>query len=100
MVPAKVAMKKITVNAPNQTVKIRWTKQKYVTGYRVYRATSKTGKYKCIKNIKSNKTVSYIDSKIKEKRTYYYKVRSYIKINGKTIYGNYSNIKKISTPVF
>ena len=100
MVPAKVAMKKITVNAPNQTVKIRWTKQKYVTGYRVYRATSKTGKYKCIKNIKNNKTVSYIDSKIKGKRTYYYKVRSYIKINGKTIYGNYSNIKKISTPVF
>lgn len=42
--------------------------------YQVYRSTKKDGKYTRIATITKNK---YIDKKIKKKKTYYYKVRSF-----------------------
>lgn len=46
-------------------------------GYVVYRATSKSGKYKAVSTIKKGSTVSYINKKLTSKKTYYYKVRAY-----------------------
>lgn len=84
----------ITVKAKGKKkAKVSWSKATNASGYRIYRATSANGKYKCIKTIKSSKKGSRTIKKLKSKRTYYYKVRAYIKKNGKKYYGNYSAVK-------
>lgn len=73
--------------------KVSWGKATNASGYKIYRATSANGKYKCIKTIKSSKKGSRTIKKLKSKQTYYYKVRAYIKKNGKKYYGSYSAVK-------
>lgn len=62
------------------------------TGYQIYRKTS--GAWKKIKTI-NNSTSSYKNTGLKHGKTYYYKVRAYKKVNGKTYYSDYSSSKKI-----
>ena len=71
-------------------MKISWTAYKKATGYEIYRADKKTGKYKRIKtltacsyNDKGNKTLG---------KSKYYKVRAYATIDGKKKYSKYSSI--------
>ena len=86
--PAKVRNVKIVQETYNK-VKITWNKQNNVTGYKIYRATSKKGKYKKIKIAKTN--YAY-DSGLKLNKLYYYKVVAYKASNGKDYYGKYSAI--------
>ena len=74
---------------------IKWTKVSGATGYKVYRATKSKGKYSVVKTIAKQSTVKYTNKKLKSKKTYYYKVRAYKKVNGKLVYGSYSKIVKI-----
>ncbi|WP_455538673.1 hypothetical protein [Terrisporobacter sp.] len=67
------------------------------SGYEVYRATSKSGKYSKIKTITKNSTVSYINSSLTKNKTYYYKVISYRTVSGKKIYSSYSAASKVIT---
>ena len=84
---AKSASKKVTIT---------WKKVTKATGYEVYRATSRNGKYKKIATIKKNSTVKYTDSKgLKKGKTYYYKVRAYKKSGSKTYYSAYSAVKSV-----
>lgn len=83
----------VKVSAGSKSVKVTWKKIKSVSGYEVYSSTSKKGKYKRIKTITKSSTVSYTNTKLKSKKTYYYKVRAYKTIKGKKIYSNYSSIK-------
>ena len=67
-----------------------------VSGYKVYRATKKSGKYKVIKTIKKAGTLKYTDRKLKKGKKYYYKVRTYTTIDGKAYLGKWSKVKKIT----
>lgn len=89
-------VKKVKTTAvTTSSIKVSWKKSTGVTGYKIYRATSKNGKYKEIKKIKNKNTTSYTDKKgVKAGKTYYYKVRSYKTSKGKTIYGAYSKAVK------
>ncbi|MBR3787305.1 MAG: Lyzozyme M1 (1,4-beta-N-acetylmuramidase), partial [Firmicutes bacterium] len=60
---------------------------------KIYRATSKNGKYKCIKTIKTAKTVTFTNKSLKKGKKYYYKVRAYKKVSGKYKYSSYSTVK-------
>ena len=53
------------------------------------------GSYSKTKTIKNNKTTSYTKTKLKKKKTYYFKVRSYKTIDGKKVYGDYSKVKSV-----
>lgn len=80
----------------SKKVTITWKKVTKATGYEVYRATSRDGKYKKITTIKKNSTVKYVDSKgLKKGKTYYYKVRAYKKSGSKTYYSAYSAVKSV-----
>ncbi len=81
-----------TVRAEEKEAKI-WFKDKGAAGYQVYRSMRKNGKYVCVK--KNLKAAKYTDKKLKKGKTYYYKVRAYKKVNGKTITGAYSAIRKV-----
>jgi Fibronectin type 3 domain-containing protein len=65
-----------------------------VTGYEIYRSTSKTGTYTKVATIKAEE---YNNKGLKFNTTYYYKIRAYKVIDGKTYYGPYSDIKSAKT---
>lgn len=62
--------------------------------YKVYRATSPNGSYKCVGTTKSN---SYKDTGLKANKPYYYKVKAVDKVNGKTLGSQLSKATK-ATP--
>ena len=91
----------ITVSSYNyNTIKVSYDKVDGATGYQIYRATSKNGKYSLIKTTTS---LSYLDKSRATGKTYYYKVRAYRTISGKKYYGSYSSYKytysRVGTPV-
>ena len=88
---AKVTWKKVTLSYIVDGKKY----SRAVTGYKVYRATKKAGKYKLIKTVKKAKTLKYTDKKLKKGRQYYYKVRTYTKIDSKNYSGKWSAVKKV-----
>lgn len=88
-VPAKV-----TAKALKKSAKITWKKVAGATGYEVYRANKKKGKYKKVKTLKA-KATSFTNKKLKAKKTYFFKVRAYITKNGKKTYSSWSAVKKV-----
>lgn len=80
----------LTAKKSGKSIRLSWSGEYGANGYKVYRSTKKNGKYKAIATVK-NGTV-YRDTKAKKGQTYYYKVRSYWKMNGHTYYGKYTKI--------
>ena len=66
--PAKV--KKVTVKANKKSITVKWSKSKKATKYYLYKKV-KGGKWKLVKKTKKLK---YTDKKVKDGKTYYYKV--------------------------
>lgn len=97
VVSAKPVLKTPSVKLTSGSKKatIKWEKISGASGYEVYRATSKSGKYSKIKTITKNSTVSYVNSSLTKNKTYYYKVRAYRTVNGKKIYSSYSVVKSV-----
>ena len=77
-------------NSSKKTVTVTWKKVKGATGYVVYRATKKNGKYKAVKTITKASTTKFKNKKLKKKKTYYYKVRAIKKAGKKVTYSKYS----------
>ena len=72
-------------------IKVRWTKKgSAVTGYQVYRSEKKNSGYK--KYFTTKKQCYYNTKSLKKGKRYYYKVRAYTVIEGKTYYSGWSNI--------
>lgn len=71
------------------SVSIKWSKVSNASGYEIWRANSAKGNYSKIKTIKTKNTTSYANKKLSAGH-YYYKVRAYKTVNGKTIYSNFS----------
>ena len=72
-------------------IKITWNAVSGASGYEVYRATSKTGKYTKVYTAAAGKT-SYINSGLTCGKTYYYKLRAYQVKSGKKVYSKYSDV--------
>lgn len=69
---------------------LKWSKVSDVQGYKLYRKTGKSGKYSEVKNISSAATTKYTDKSLKKNTTYYYKIRTWKKVDGKVRYSAYS----------
>lgn len=92
---AKTAKTKVKAKAlKKHKAKITWKKLAEVSGYKVYRATKKKGKYRLIKTIKNGKTVKFTNKKLKKGKQYFYKVIPFTRIDGKVYTGKWSNIVK------
>ena len=90
----KTSKPSIKVKAGKKQVKITWNKVSGANGYEIYMSTSKSGKYKKIKSANA-KTISFTKKKLTEGKKYYFKVRTYKKINGKKIYSGWSIVKSV-----
>lgn len=75
------------VKVASGKLKVSWSKMSGATGYQIYRATSKSGKYT---KILTTKKTTCTDTKRVKGKTYYYKIRSYNVSNGKTAYSSFS----------
>ena len=92
-VPKKPEMKKLTAGKKRFTV--QWKKDKKADGYQVQYSTDK--KFK--KNVKSmnvsKKNTKATVKKLKKRKTYRVRVRSYKKINGKKYYSGWGKVKSV-----
>ncbi|MCB6994384.1 hypothetical protein LI177_12935 [bacterium 210820-DFI.6.37] len=93
----KKAKTTVTLTAGAGSVTVKWKKVKNAKGYQIYRAASKKGKYKKVKTVKKASTIKFVNKKLKEGKTYYYKVRAYGKFSGKTVYSKFSAVKSKKT---
>lgn len=96
-----VKPKKNKINSLKSTAKksitVAWNKDSKANGYVVEYSTKKSFKnaksFTVNKNTIKNKKITGVRSK----KTYYVRVRSYIKVSGKKIFGDWSSSKKVRT---
>ena len=95
LVIKKVSLKSVKFKKSKKAI-IKFAKVKGVSGYEVKISTSKkfTKKTSKSKSLSVKKT-SYTFAKLKTNKVYYAKVRAYKKVNGKKVYGKWSNVKKV-----
>lgn len=74
---------------------LSWNKISGASGYVVYMATSKNGKYSKVANVKGGDKLSYSKSKLLWGKTYYFKVAAYKTVDGKNIYSAFSPVKSV-----
>lgn len=89
----KPSISKLTTKSKKAT--ISWKKVSGASGYEVYMATSKKGKYSKIKTITKGSTTSYTKSSLKKNKNCYFKIRTYRTVDGKKVYSSYSSVKSI-----
>lgn len=91
--PLKATLKSAKKKGTNK-IKLNWKKVDGVSGYEIFMKTG-NGKYKKIKTIGKAKTISFTKTRLKRKKAYSFKIRTYVKVDGNRVYGAYSNVKKV-----
>lgn len=85
--PASPEKVEVTAKSTTSAV-VSWKSGMNVTGYNVYRSTTKNGTYK---KVGTSTTNSYTDKGLTKGKTYFYKVASYTNSNGKQVISAYSD---------
>lgn len=83
--------------ASYDSVKLTWKKVPEVTGYVIYRYNSSLKSYEKIKTIGNASATSYTDTKRTLGTTYKYRVKTYKKADGSTVYSKNSNTVSVKT---
>ncbi|MBU5428896.1 leucine-rich repeat protein [Kineothrix sp. MSJ-39] len=97
-----IASPKTTVSkakAAKKSITVTWKKQKKnVSGYQIQYSTSKKfDKAVKTKTVKGTKKTSLTISKLKAKKTYYVRIRTYKTVKGTKYYSEWSKTKKVKT---
>lgn len=77
-------------------IKISWNPVVGADGYKIYRATSKTGEFELLK---TTKATSYRNTGLKYGKTYRYKIKAYKKISGKIKYSKATAVVSAKTRI-
>ena len=94
--PNKTSVKKS--KAKKGSVELTWSKTKGVKGYEIQVATDKKfKKNKKTVTIKKQKTTKTTVKKLKAKKKYYVRIRTYKIVNGKKVYSSWSKVKSVKT---
>ena len=94
--PKSVSPKK--VKSAKKAVSVEWKKVGGVKGYQIQVATDKKfKKNKKTVTIKKQKTTKTTVKKLKAKKKYYVRVRTYKIVNGKKVYSSWSKVKSVKT---
>lgn len=92
----KLSAPSFSLKAGKGRITVSWKGVSGATGYRIYRATAKNGKFVLVKDSRG-KARSRTSAGLRSKKTYYYKLRAYRIVSGKKIYSNYTKVKSIKT---
>ena len=94
--PKSVSPKK--VKSAKKAVSVEWKKVGGVKGYQIQVATDKKfKKNKKTVTVKKQKTTKTTVKKLKSKKKYYVRVRTYKIVNGKKVYSSWSKVKSVKT---
>ena len=94
--PKSTSIKK--AKGSKKAVALEWKKVSGVKGYQVQVATNKKfKKNKKTVNIKKQKTTKTTVKKLKAKKKYYVRVRTYKIVNGKKVYSSWSKVESVKT---
>ena len=94
--PKKTSIKR--VNGAKKAISVTWKKVSGVKGYQVQVATDKKfKKNKKTVTVKKQKTTKTTVKKLKAKKKYYVRVRTYKIANGKKVYSSWSKVKSVKT---
>ena len=94
--PKSTSIKK--AKGSKKAVALEWKKVSGVKGYQVQVATDKKfKKNKKTVNIKKQKTTKTTVKKLKAKKKYYVRIRTYKIVNGKKVYSSWSKVKSVKT---
>ena len=86
------------IKAAKKAISVEWKKVSGVKGYQVQVATDKKfKKNKKTVTVKKQKTTKTTVKKLKAKKKYYVRVRTYKIVNGKKVYSSWSKIKTVKT---
>jgi N-acetylmuramoyl-L-alanine amidase/fibronectin type 3 domain-containing protein len=94
---AKKAKIKYAVSNGNNQIEVNWGAVSGAYGYRIKRSTSKNGTYKVVATLKGKNNTTYQDKNVKTAKTYYYKVETINKVNGKKGYSGDSAVVSAKT---
>lgn len=86
------AVKNVKAKATKKGIQIKWKKVSGASGYYIYRSTKKNKGYKKIHAVTKGKAQSYLDKKARKGKTYYYKIKTYKKVNGRKVTSNWSKV--------
>ena len=79
-------------NQSADSLRLAWNKVDNASGYEVYQATSKNGKYTRIATLNKSSSTAFTVKRLSPKRTYHYKVRAYRNVDKVKRNGKYSNV--------
>ena len=86
------------IKAAKKAISVTWKKVSGVKGYQIQVATDKKfKKNKKTVTIKKQKTTKTTVKKLKAKKKYYVRVRTYKIVNGKKVYSSWSKVKSVKT---
>ncbi len=92
----KVNLKSVSSARKRHTIKASWNKKSGANGYQIYYSRNKNFKKLSAKKIvKGGKKTSYVGKNFTKGRKYYVKVRAYKNVNGRKVYGKWSNVKTV-----
>ncbi|MBQ9983786.1 MAG: SH3 domain-containing protein [Lachnospiraceae bacterium] len=78
-------------------ITLSWKKDSSIKGYEIYRADKINGTFNLIKTIKKNSSVTLKNTGLTAGRCYFYQIRSYKVVDGKTYYSEFSPVTPIYT---
>ena len=94
--PKSAKIKK--VKPAKKVVSVEWKKVSGVKGYQIQVATDKKfKKNKKTATVKKQKTTKVTIKKLKAKKKYYVRIRTYKTVNGKKVYSSWSKVKTVKT---
>lgn len=92
--PTGTTLKKLKKSGSGK-MKVTWKRNKRVTGYQISYSMSSDFAGEKIKTVKKNKTVKLILKKLKKKKKYYVRIRTYKTVGGKKYYSAWSKAKTL-----
>lgn len=92
ILPAKPGW--ISAKANGSAAVLSWQRDKYVSGYEVYRSRNASSGFSRLGTLAKNTSTKCQNVNL-ARGTYYYKIRSYIQANGRKYYSAYSKARKV-----
>lgn len=86
-----ITIKQIRKNKKNG-IRLTWKKINNASGYMIYMSNKKKSGYKCIATLEGKNKTQYIKYGISAKKGYYFKVRTFKRVNKSIIKSGYSTI--------
>lgn len=97
IVKPKEMSKLVVSNKTSQKVDLKWNKITSISGYEIYSKNLEDESYNLVMKIKKNSKTSATIKNLKPGQKYYFKIRTYITIDGKKYYSDFSKETKVTT---